>query len=279
MQYRLATRADVPRLRDLMNEQYARKKTDDYFHWQYFDSAWPTRTVVTEVDGVVMGMFSMQRRQLADGTRVGQAIDALLDPSLRGKGAFTAMAARLVAELPDVQVLTALLNLHGRNAFVGALKWEILGKVPALEWPTNQPLGTDFDAGPLAPARATYAWTPALLKWRFEAHPQYVYPRRGPVLTKVFQDPVTGQRFGDILLNEGTAADLRAAALALAEEGVSRVTTWALPHTATWGVLQQLGFQAVEQERYFSVRVLDPAVAHLAQLESWGLQQADAEFF
>ncbi len=279
MQYRLATRADVPRLRELMNAQYARKKTDAYFHWQYFDSAWPTRVVVADVDGQAMGMFGMQARRLADGTRVGQAIDLLLDPTLRGTGAFAAMGARALAELPDLQAVCVLPNLNGRNAVARSLQWDVLGKLDALEWPTDQPLGKGADPQPLAPARAQFAWTPAELRWRFEAHPDYRYTWHGPVLTKLFQDPVTGRRFGDLVLSQGSQADIHTAALALATDGVERVTTWALPHTATSQALREIGFQPVAQERYFCVRVLDPTVAHLADWRAWALQPADAEFF
>jgi hypothetical protein len=279
MQYRLATRADVPRLRELMNAQYARKKTDAYFHWQYFDSAWPTRVMCTVVDGRVMGMFGMQQRHLVDGTRVGQAIDLLLDPSLRGSGAFAQMGERILAEWPDLQAVCVLPNLNGRNAVVRALQWPVLGKVDALDWQTDQPLAPTMDEVPLPPMPAQLAWNDRELQWRFAAHPDYRYTWHGPVLTKLFEDPLTGQRFGDLVLLQGAPTAIRTAALALAAQGVGRVTTWALPHTPLWQALRALGFTPLAQERYFCLRVLDPAVTHLADWRKWSLQPADAEFF
>lgn len=279
MQYRLAQPDDIARLCELMNAQYARKKAAAYFRWQYFDSAWPTRVMCAVQDGRVMGMFGLQRRQLVGGEVVGQAIDLLLEPSLRGSGAFAELGRLVLEELPDLQAVCVLPNLNGKNACVKALGWTALGKIDALDWPTDRPLQTDALPPPTPQVPGRFAWPQDWLSWRFDRHPDYRYQWQSRVLTKLFVDPTSGRRFGDLVLPGTDPAGLAEAAAALANQGVERVTTWALPHTATWAALVAMGFVPTPQERYFCLKILDPQVGYLANWSAWSLDPGDAEFF
>jgi hypothetical protein len=290
--YRPAVRADIPRLQEIFNAQYARKKGAPYFHWQYFDSAWPTTVICAEENGIVEGMFGLQRRELAGGIPVGQAIDLLITPRLRGKGVFAEMGQRAAACFPDIRLLCVLPNLNGRNACVKSLGWQEIAKIDELVL-----TATDSIPIPDLPARAEQAgttyfnWTEELRAWRFDRHPDYAYETvcgAGGTFatTKVFQDPVTGRRFGDIVnftapLDQSTllARLFIAAAGHLAEKGVESVTTWALPHTLLHSVLTAIGFSAKPQERYFCVKSLDPSLDNLQNIVSWHLVQSDAEIY
>lgn len=279
MDIRLATRADVPQLRALFNAQYARQKGEDYFHWQYFDSAWPTVVACAVDDGQVVGMFGLQCRQLTDGTQIGQAIDLLLAPHTRGSGLFAQLGAHALAQMPALQAVCVLPNANGCRAVVKALRWTQLAQVPALEWTAGQPLGQlppgALDIGPLH----QFGWSISMANWRFSQHPQFHYERYGQAVTKVFTDPATGHRLGDLVDAGFSGDDLLAAIHGLVGQGVERVTTWALPHEPSFAALCRIGFVPVVQERYFCVRVLDPHSGHLGLASAWSLRPADAEFY
>jgi hypothetical protein len=293
--YRLATQADVPRLREIFNAQYVRQKSEDYFRWQYFDSAWPTVVMCAVENGVVEGVFGLQRRELGGGIPVGQAIDLLITSRMRGRGVFAELGRRAAACFPEVQLLCVLANLHGRNACVKSLGWRETGKIDSLELTTlREPPAKTEDLRYInaSDQPAGFAWTDEVRAWRFGRHPEYRYETvllgaDASARVKLFEDPVTQRRYGDIVefqcegkKEAALLAELFVrAARRLLGLGVEGVTTWALPHTTLFHVLGTLGFKSRPQERYFCVRSLQPELRPLEEISKWHLVQADAEIF
>jgi len=292
--YRRATQADIPRLREIFNAQYARKKGDEYFLWQYFESAWPTVVICAEENGVVEGMFGLQRRELEEGIRVGQAIDLLITPRLRGKGVFAEMGRRASASFPDLGLLCVFPNLNGRNACVKSLGWQDIAKIDTLVLDATRELPGVVELGGSAGNVGRFArfrWTAELRAWRLGRHPDHRYetvPGKAGAfaVTKLFQDPRTLRCFGDVVDLKAPLADrvlladlFRRAVRHLAGKGVESVTTWALPHTPLYGVLSALGFVPLSQERYFCVKAIDPALGYLHNISSWHLNEIDAEIY
>jgi len=292
--YRLATRGDIPRIKEIFNAQYARKKENSYFVWQYFESAWPTVVICAEENGKVEGMFGLQRRELEGGIPVGQAIDLLITPSLRGKGVFAEMGRRAIAQFPELRILCVLPNLNGRNACIKSLRWQEVAKVDSLILNISLQIPvTTVATEPLEDALRSvrFNWTPDLRAWRFTRHPDYSYEIVNSssghfTVTKVFTDPLTHQQFGDIvdfhapLDDPSVLVDLFTKSVnSLAAKGVESITTWALPSTMLYNVLKAMGFESTAQERYFCVKILDPTLVHLYNISSWSLVQADAEIF
>ena len=292
--YRQATRCDIPRIKEIFNAQYARKKTDDYFVWQYFESAWPTVVVCAEKNGVVEGIFGLQRRELEGGIPVGQAIDLLITPELRGKGVFAEMGRRAIAQFPELRILCVLPNLNGRNACIKSLGWQEVAKIDSLILNRNQQISVTIAAseplvGALRPVR--FDWTSNLRSWRYTCHHNYTYEIVNSssehfAVTKVFVDPLTHQQFGDIvdfhapLDDYSVLVDLFTSSVnSLAAKGVESITTWALPSTMHYNLLKAMGFKSTERERYFCVKILDQTLKHLYDISSWFLVQADAEIY
>jgi len=292
--YRTAKRSDIPRIKEIFNAQYVRKKEDNYFVWQYFESAWPTVVICAEVNGRVEGMFGLQRRELEGGIPVGQAIDLLITPSIRGKGVFAEMGRRAIAQFPELRILCVLPNLNGRNACIKSLGWQEVAKVDSLILNISQQIpgmaaATEFLEDVLRPLR--FNWTSDLRAWRYTCHPDYTYEIVNSsdghfAVTKVFTDPLTHQQFGDIvdfhapLDDPSVLVDLFTSSVnSLAAKGVESITTWALPSTMLYNVLKALGFEPTAQERYFCVKILDPTLEHQYDISSWSLVQADAEIY
>ena len=127
--------------------------------------------------------------------------------------------------------------------------------------------------------------------WRFDKNPDYKYTHvmltTGEfIITKVFEDPVTGVRFGDIVDFEcglNSKKLLRElflkAVMQLKEQAVESITTWTLPHTPLREVIESLGFTEFLQERYFCLKVLNQKYEYLYNIENWHLVQSDAEIY
>ena len=293
--YRLATRGDIRRIKEIFNTQYVRKKNDDYFIWQYFECAWPTAVICAEVDGRVEGMFGLQRRELDGGIPIGQAIDLLITPAMRGKGVFAEMGKRAISHFPELRILCVLPNLNGRNACVKSLGWSEVAKVDALILNVTQQLPRDLPFHKLllgiTKHPVHFCWTAELRKWRYVHHPDYNYEIVNGntgcfAVTKVFTDPITNRRFGDIVDFQAPFDDpvllfdvFSKSITCLLDKGVENITTWALPSTLLYNILKAMEFKSVPQERYFCVKVLDQNLEHLYDISSWSLVEADAEIY
>jgi hypothetical protein len=293
--YRPAVPGDIPRLKEIFNAHYARKKEDAYFTWQYFDSALPTIAICAEVDGRIEGTLGMQKRELEGGIPVGQLIDLILTPQLRGQGVLAELGERVVAHFSGLRLLCGLPNLNGCKALVKALGWQRLAKLDALVLQVDRKLPREPELGKLLPGAfahpARLRWTADQRAWRYGRHPDYVYDTvEGSggnfAVTKVYTDPVTRQRFGDIvdfqapLSDPPGLADIFTRAVdRLAAQGVENITTWAPPGTLLCEILTLMGFAAAPQERYLIAKVLDPTLGDYSESAAWFIVQADAEIY
>ena len=61
---RKAEEKDIEQLVNLMNCQYLRKKSKDYFLWQYFNSYYSTILICAFINDELIGMFGLQTRYL-----------------------------------------------------------------------------------------------------------------------------------------------------------------------------------------------------------------------
>jgi hypothetical protein len=108
----------------------------------------------------------------------------------------------------------------------------------------------------------------------------------GYLVLKVFEDPSTGERFGDIvdlLWMEDDPAALRGMlSFALSyfySLGLPQVTMWLQTNTILDEVGRSVGFRATEQKRYFCCKVLDPAYSWLEDSKRWYITMVDAEIY
>lgn len=275
-----------------MNSQYARKKDDPYFRWQYFEGAFPTVVKCAFEDGRLVGMFGLQRRILNSGAVAAQAIDLLVDPAMRGKGVFGKLGELAFAKWNDVDLFCVLPNLNGMRASERSLKWKTIAKIDTLLVEPDEAISRadePFEEGDDA-ALEGFAFDDEIFARRFDAHPDYDYERiaaaGGVAYLKTFVAPEDGSKFGDVVYFQGaedtalaTREILLAACRRFAELGVAPITVWAPPHTAAFSAARSLGFAPKPAERYFCVKVVNPALARLENYESWRLHMADAELF
>ena len=103
--FRPAKKEDVPQLVALFNVQYASKKTELYYLWQYFGSYYPTVCLCAFAEDALIGVFGLQKRRLTDGTVIGHLIDLLVAPKYRNEGIFSALGNEAIKQFNGLEAL------------------------------------------------------------------------------------------------------------------------------------------------------------------------------
>ncbi len=286
---------DIPQLVELMNSQYDRKKDEKYYMWQYFGSFYSTVLMCAVSNDNIVGTFGLQRRGLSNGMTAGQATDLLVSPEWRGQGVFSRLGIEALSYFNDLDLLCVLPNIHGKNACERALGWKTLGKINSMVLKSNSP---DVGAEELSitgkgcnKETVQFEYSSDLRKWRYDQHPDYNYAyvrlSSGEFsVVKIFTDPLTGNRYGDIvdfkcslkrldLIRELFVKSIEH----LNKQGLKSVTSWAMPGTLLREVVESIGFVELSQERYFCVKVLKKEYEYLYDLSLWHLVQADSEIY
>lgn len=294
--FRLVKESDLPQIVDLTNSQYARKKKESYFIWQYFNSHYPSILMCAFKGSRVIGTFGFQKRRLNNGAYVGQATDLLVAPEWRRKGIFRELGKRAISYFQDLDLLCSFTNLNGRIACERAFNWKTVSKINLMCLPTKEkgnslrPL-KKFKYNIKLDNFTRFSYSKRTRLWRYDKHPdyKYTYVRLNNeifAVTKLFRDPITGVLYGDIVDFEcefNKTVFLRElflkASIYLKKEGVEFITTWALPSTPLRKVVELLGFIEVAQERYFCLKVLNPKYEDLYNISRWHLIQADSEIY
>lgn len=291
--YRLATEVDIPHMVALFNATYKRQVSNAYFSWQFISSYYPTIYLCAFEGERFVGVFGLQKRRLTNGTKVGHLIDLMVSPDYRGKGIFTQLGQRAIAFFPDLDALSVLPNLAGKEACEKAFGMKTIAKInPLLLKKSEEPLEVPIaSAATSAQVLLEFEKNDAYRRWRYESNPWYRYTLAaydtGDMVTKTFTDPSTQETFVDIVDFRAKDDGLRKLAklftmgsnTILFDQGFQSITTWALPHTPLYTVLKSLGYSEFPQERYFCVKALCFEAESVYDIRQWNLVQADAEIY
>ncbi|MDD5129532.1 MAG: GNAT family N-acetyltransferase [Candidatus Omnitrophica bacterium] len=290
---RPANALDAAQFVEIMNSQYARKKNQEYFYWQYINPPEPTVLMCAFQGDQMCGMFGLKKRKLNNGVVIGQAIDMLIAPAWRKKGLFPELARQAVQYFgKEFDVLSVLANAAGNHAVVRSLGWRNAGIIKTffLKNPqsvTCRPDGTD--AGDCA-GKVRFQKDQDYRNWRFDKNPCYSYKavsvENATAWVKVFIDPLTNLRYGDIVdfdipcLEAMNFRNLFYAACEyLKLQKVEAITVWALPGGLLRNIAESFGFQETSQERYFCLKIISPKCAYLDKFINWDLSEADSEIY
>jgi len=301
---REAAPEDASSLADLMNRTYARKRNGDYFIWQYFSQKQSAKLFIAENDGVPVGIYGLQLRPTTSGL-CGNAIDSLVDESFRGRGIFNILEnnALVYARESGARFMATLPNRPGMLARSKQSGWNMVAKIDQLEAGADslaafaEKLREKVGALPKNDETQTSKKLIYFIKeknfwsWRFDHNPIYGYERvagekESFAIVKIFTDPITKKVYGDVVDFSCDLSEIKLlldlylrACHQLQARGVETITTWVLPHLALAKILIESGFQTVEQERYFCVKLLDSAPPALLDIKNWHLTQGDTEFY
>ena len=292
--FRPVKEGELSQAAGLMNAEYARKKNEQYFRWQYSESYYPTVLFGSFEGDTLIGMFGLQKKLLSNGAAAGQALDLLMVPPWRGKGVFRKLAARALSHFTGLDLYCVFPNAAGKRACEKSLGWLTVAKINSLTVSRSQ-----FTMNNLPPLSQTTLQTPLTRfshsdqfhHWRFDRNAEYAYQyvrhsSHAYAVTKLFVDPVQGTKYGDIVDMEygdndsSTAQKLYIRACeSLFMQGVDVITTWALPHTLLYHVAQSVGFAVRPRERYFCTQILNDRYRPFSNITNWCFMQADCEIY
>jgi len=105
-------------------------------------------------------------------------------------------------------------------------------------------------------------------------------------IIKIFQDSVTGHKYGDIVAINYQYDQVNNL-ITLLEKSISQlkhkeaktITLWAMPHNLLYQIVNDLNFEKLEQERYFCIKVINPDYNYLYDFSNWDLVQSDSEIY
>jgi hypothetical protein len=317
-QVRLGDEHDCDAFVDIFNSIYNRKIDSRYFRWQFLNQNVPTYLIlgVSNKNVIGFGGARVQNGHRADGdVLLYQGLDVMILEQYRGKGfSFRNMGDYFIA-LASRGGAAAIYGLGNRNArlvLTRYLDFKLVVQIQTMISQVNaQPLQnmnthieriasfdnqvTEIVSGFLKshPALLIVRRDPLFLNWRFVSNPVFrydiFYVKRGSIIfgylvLKVFEDPATGERFGDIvdLLWVEDDFEMLRGMLGFAlghfnSLGLTQAAIWLQTNTILDEVGRSLGFRATEQRRYLVSKILDPEYNWLRDPKRWYITMADAE--
>ena len=109
---------DAQQFVDLMNSQYKRQKSVDYFNWQFLNPACPTGLFVAMAGDALAGCFGVQILRLSTSVNCAFTVDLLIAEPYRNRGLFYLLEVEAAAFAKHHQAvaMAALPNLAGMKA-------------------------------------------------------------------------------------------------------------------------------------------------------------------
>ena len=279
------TQSDGERFCALSNSLYARKVDLAYYRWQFFAGPFPSvLSMVFAPNGDLAGCYGFHLRRLAGSdAQISMALEAMIAPEYQAKGLLKQLiehgSEQFLADNPIG--IMGMANARAGRLYKLKMGWtEVTGlqdwTLAAENLPTAvsaelcfvpiTTIGAEEDAylrasserrGKVGMALARDA---ALWQWRFLDNPRYRYELFraehqeklvGMLALKLFVDPVTGERFGDIVDIAWREVDaailpelLTGAASHLHEQGAQQISIWLQTNTELDEAGRKSGFHA-----------------------------------
>ncbi|UCB47398.1 MAG: hypothetical protein JSV25_08335, partial [Spirochaetota bacterium] len=276
----------------------------DYFLWQYFHTPMKTVVIGAFLKERLIGSLGLQCRSLNNGLAGWQAVDVIVDEVYRKQGVFTSLAKFAFDHYSDEMDFGFILpNEAGRIAVERSLGWKNVDLIKTLSLDQKQddfPLisraefiddlcSMSMENKKIADNRVYFLRDKDCMRWRFGKNPEYNYfvikIKDSFSVGKIFTDPDSGRRFGDIV-DYGCvdSVDLMtevfyATILYFQERGINNITTWAFPETSVYSILRNVGFIESMQTRFFCLKAFKSELHYLYDLSNWLLVEADSEVY
>ena len=289
----------------LMNKTYTRKKTLEYFKWQFFDSPLKTVLMGAFLNYRLIGCFGLQCRKLNNGLIGGQAIDLIIDNEFRGRGIFPILGKNALDFFKkDLDFGFVLPNIAGKKACEESLSWKNILTIKTMmlmkfhsQYNNSRVRITEnwddfaFEDNRKGSTEFLYFLRGKdELKWRFGENPEYKYSvvrmDDSFAIVKVFVDPITKEYFGDIvdfgydMENISLIKKLFCSVVDyFRRRDIKKITVWAIPNTFLHEILEKIEFIESKQERYFCVKSFKSDYKYLHNAENWLLVEGDAEIY
>ena len=298
---REAKKSDIPLIARTLNSMYRLQRPGEFYSWQFFENANPSKLICGFKKGELIGTFGIQKRMLNNGLACGQLSWLNIAPKWQGRGWFRKLGEVALNRSKGLDVLCIFANANARSASERAFGFSAIGDIRTMALGSSGPIvGAPVKHSPVTLKTAfppvcaaknnaiMFQNTPRFLRWRLAQSPMYKYDiikrnKRDFIITKIFIDPVKGTRYGDIVDFGCDSSDDEAiktlyadACRHLNKKGAQQITTWATPATGLAGILKRSGFKETDEKTYFMVKVLKKNSKYLYEFARWHLKQADA---
>ena len=312
------TMEDAEAFVGLMNSQYARKMTTDYYFWQFFGAPSPRVCLMAELEGRAIAAYGLWVLPFCgvQECRVGLAADLIIAPEFRRTGLFLRLELEMERFAQDLGCVCiyAAPNEPAYRPRIAALGWRPLPSRTDCVAPTVKSLSMgaceieaiDFSeigicasiadrfrsnhAGRVMGARGA-----KYLTWRLKANPRYDYKLFvahrhaepfGYMALKVFKDPQTGNTVGDIVdlvwgedVPDALGDMLHFALAYFRDRGVPQASIWLQTNTILDETARAAGFAPTAQARRFCSKLLDNQFEWLNDDSRWFITMLDAEIY
>lgn len=280
---------EVDQACSLMNSVYNRKKQVSYFAWLYYSAPFPSDLYGAFSKNELVAMAGLLQRKTTNSASIGILTDIIVREEHRGKGIFSRLTSYILSD-KQLDGVISFTNKQGMVACTKGLGWKVLSRID------TQVLSLPFSQSPNTPLRltskensiASLVHDSKYFDWRFKKSPLYHYTtsstQDGVYVTKIFQDPTSLEKIGDIVHiaptnNKAASKLLSHAVQSLQDEKLTKITLWALPHTTLYLASRNLGFESQPTERYLCGTVLNPEFNELSSEHAWDIQESDSEIY
>lgn len=278
----------------LLNKQYERKRTIEYFDWMFVNNYLKTKLFAAYDKNEMIGFYGVRFHTLSNDATCGFAVDLLIKENYRNRGIFILLENEVykTALLNNAVALTALPNNNGMKAHTGIDLWKNISKIDSfvLDCNKNIKLGNGIQSKIEADNIIYFFKNDRYRQWRYDMNPVYKYSKvkisEGIFsITKIFEDKLNNVVFGDIVDFECDMNDISLiqklfykSCEHLIEQKVEFITAWAVIPLLQ-ECLESLGFYPESRERYFCVKVINNNYQYLYDINNWHLVQADSEIY
>lgn len=279
----------------LVNKQYLRKKDENFFYWMFIQNCVPTKLVTAYYKNKPIAFYGVLILKLNNGLNCSLSVEIIVEEKHRGRHLFLLLedeAFRFASQHKAV-AMTVFPNYYGMRAHDKIEQWKTAGKIDTLIFNCEHELTIRNDVKYQEDKQdfTYFLKDENYRKWRFYNSPVYNYNKiniseKVYCIIKIFEDPQNKTRFGDIVDFECELKSITKlkelfvrACETLIKEDIDYITSWALPHTYLHTILISLGFTSMSQERYFCIRVINPAYEYLKDIKHWHFVESDSEVY
>ena len=305
--YRFATSSlkDSESFCSLYNSTYVRKINNDYYTWQFFSTPFPSYLFFAELHGEVVGSIGVQVKQILPKKQNALSIiDMMVSPQCRGKGVFSGLMKAAIQfgnkYLPFCAIVMA--NEVGKDSICGSLGWSCITEIETMQMVLKGDC-TGINLSIENSTHQVFEELPGLhqnnlyhvshnidyYRWRFQTHPMHNYKIvrndfSAYSILKVFQNPVTLAKYGDIIEIAGKEMngikEIGDRSLKQFQSmGVYTITTWMQTNTLWDQIGRELGFMGTGQMRFFCINALSNSDNKLLDSGNWFMQPSDTEIY
>ncbi|MBA4383636.1 MAG: hypothetical protein C0410_02770 [Anaerolinea sp.] len=312
------TPEDSTKFVELFNSIYARKISNSYYYWRFFNNIVESTLFFAFKQTELVGACGYNLFKINNDLPIRNAllVDMMVGAKHRSIGlTFSRLNLEIenAARQSGAKCLFLFPNQRGADAWLASEGWVRITQMITCSCKTRpKKMNTSIDIRKVPcfddwvniistafsrnhPSLTFTKRDKQYLNWRLVDSPVYKYSIHavyfneeiyGYIVLKVFHDPMTGNAFGDIvdILWSDDDSNLLNNMLEFAldhfyQQGIKEATTWLQTNTILDDIGHTIGFGDTEQIRDFCYKPLDQTYIWLKDPKNWFITLSDSEIY